>query len=103
MHRCRRTTTVEYTFPEETVVTDEDVHTLDLLGIEKAQEILNENNDTHFKFYCVGYSIVKYYLNGYIISNLEGHKAEVVSEDIIVTFLPEDVVDGLYSAVGLAG
>lgn len=97
------TTTVEYTFPEETVVTDEDVHTLDLLGIEKAQEILNENNDTHFKFYCVGYSIVKYYLNGYIISNLEGHKAEVVSEEIIVTFLPEDVVDGLYSAVGLAG
>ena len=44
--------------------------------------------------------MVKYYLNGDIFSNLEGHKAEVVSADIIVTFLPEDVVDGLYSAVG---
>lgn len=97
------TTTVEYTFPEETVVTGEDVHTLDLLGIEKAQQILNENNDTKFRFYCVGYSVVKYYLNGDVFSNLEGHKAEEVSEDIIVTFLPEDVVDGLYSAVGLAG
>ena len=47
------TTTVEYSFPEEIVVTGEDVHTLDLLGIEKAQQILNENNDTNFKFYCV--------------------------------------------------
>ncbi len=96
-------TTVEYTYPEEIVLTGEDVHTLDLLGIEKAQQILNENNDTKFKFYCVGYSVVKYYLNGDVFSNLEGHKAETVSEDIIVTFLPEDVVDGLYSAVGLAG
>lgn len=97
------TTTVEYTFPEEAVVTGEDIHTLDLLGIEKAQQILNKENDTKFKFYCVGYSVVKYYLNGDILSNLENHKAEVISEDIIVTFLPEDVVDGLYAAVGLAG
>ena len=96
-------TTVEYEYPEETVVTGEDIHTLDLLGVEKAQRILNENNDTKFKFYCVGYSTVKYYLNGEVISNLEGHKADVISEDIIATFLPEDVVDGLYSAVEFAG
>jgi dephospho-CoA kinase/cell division protein FtsA len=97
------TTTVSFEFAEESVVSREDVHTLDLLGIEKAQQILNENNDTKFKFYCVGYSVVKYYLNGDIFSNLENHKAEEISEEIIVTFLPEDVVDGLYSAVGLAG
>ncbi len=97
------TTTASYQFVDESVVSREDVHTLDLLGIEKAQQILNENNDTKFKFYCVGYSVVKYYLNGDTFSNLENHKAEEISEDIIVTFLPEDVVDGLYSAVGLAG
>ena len=96
-------TTIEYMYPEETVVTGEDIHTLDLLGVEKAQQILNANNDSHLKFYCVGYSTVKYYLNGDIFSNLEGHKADIISEEIIVTFLPEDVVDGLYSAVGLAG
>lgn len=96
------TTNVEYEFSEETVVEKEHIHTLDLLGIEKAQEILKEKNDTRYKFYCVGYSVVKYYLNEEIFSNLEGHKAEKISEDIIVTFLPEDVVDGLYSAVGMA-
>lgn len=97
------TTSVEYTFPEETVVEREHIHTLDLLGVEKAQQILNENNDTKFKFYCVGYSVVKYYLNEDVFSNLESHKADKIGEDIIVTFLPEDVVDGLYSAVALAG
>ena len=97
------TTNVEYEYPEETVVTREDIHTLDLLGIEKAQSILKEKNDTRYKFYCVGYSVVKYYLNEEAYSNIEGHKAEVISEDIIVTFLPEDVVDGLYSAEAQAG
>ena len=97
------TTNISYDFPEETVVTGEDIHTLDLLGIEKAQSLLKEKNDTRYKFYCVGYSVVKYYLNEEVYSNIEGHKAEVISEDIIVTFLPEDVVDGLYSAVAQAG
>jgi cell division protein FtsA len=96
------TTTVEHEFEEETVVTGEDIHTLDLLGIEKAQEILKQWNDTRYKFYCVGYSVVKYYLNDEPFSNLESHKADKISEEIIVTFLPEDVVDGLYAAVAQA-
>ena len=97
------TTNIEYAFDEETLVTGEDIHTLDLMGIEKAQDLLKEYNDTRYKFYCVGYSVMHYYLNGEPFSSLESHKAEVISEDIIVTFLPEDVVDGLYAAVGLAG
>lgn len=97
------TTHIEYEFPEEVVVTGEDLHTLNLLGVEKAQEILKEKNDTRYKFYCVGYSVVKYYLNDELFISLEGHKANKIGEDIIVTFLPEDVVDGLYSAVGIAG
>ena len=95
--------TVEYEYPEETVVTGEDIHTLDLLAVEKAQEELKEENDTQYNFYCVGYTTVKYYLNNEIFTNLEGHKARKIGEEIIVTFLPEDVVDGLYAAVGQAG
>ena len=92
------TTNISYDFPEETVVTGEDIHTLDLLGIEKAQSILKEMNDTRYKFYCVGYSTVKFFLNDEVFISLEGHKANKIGEDIIVTFLPEDVVDGLYAA-----
>ena len=96
------TTHVEYEYAEESVVTGEDIHTLNLLGVEQAQDILREQNDTKYKFYCVGYSVVKYYLNEEVFISIEGHKANKIGEDIIVTFLPEDVVDGLYSAVGQA-
>ena len=97
------TTQEEYEYAQESVVTGEDIHTLNLLGIEKAQEALKEVNDTSYKFYCVGYSTVKFFLNDEVFISLEGHKANKIGEDIIVTFLPEDVVDGLYAAVGQAG
>ena len=96
------TTHVELEYPEETIVQGEDIHTLHLLGVDKAQIELKQKNDTKYKFYCVGYSVVKYYLNDEVFISLEGHKAEYIGCDIIVTFLPEDVVDGLYSAVGQA-
>ncbi len=97
------TTEVDYEFPEETVVTGEHIHTLELLGIDKAAQQLKEANDTKYKFYCVGYSVMKYFINDEIFSNIESHKADKISAKIIVTFLPEDVVDGLYMAVGFAG
>lgn len=97
------TTQVTYEYPEETVVTGEDLHTLDLMGIDQAQQELLAEGDNRYKFYCVGYSVVKYYLNDELFSSLEGHKANKIDEIIIVTFLPEDVVDGLYSAVERAG
>ncbi len=97
------TTEVDYEFPEETVVTGEHIHTLELLGVDKAAQQLKEANDTKYKFYCVGYSVMKYFINDEIFSNIESHKADKISAKIIVTFLPEDVVDGLYMAVGFAG
>ena len=84
-------------------VNGEDIYALDSMGVEKAYEEFLENNDTEMKFYCVGYSVVRYYMNGYTMGNLEGHKAKTIGADIIATFLPEDVVDGLYKAVGEAG
>jgi len=46
---------------------------------------------------------MRYYMNGYQMGNLEGHKAKNIAVDLIATFLPDDVVDGLYKAVELAG
>lgn len=102
--RVLKTMTVraEYQFQEETVVEKEHIHNLELLGVEQAQKELVEKNDTKYRFYCVGYSVIKYYLNDEVFLNLEGHKAEQISAEMIATFLPEDVVDGLYSAVGNA-
>lgn len=93
----------EYEFSENTVVNQEYIHSLEMLGVEKAHEQIFSENDSDLKFFCVGYTVVKYYLNGYEISNLEGHKARRISADVLATFLPEEVVDGLYAAVQIAG
>lgn len=98
------TTHVEYPFTSEKEVGQEDVYVLVSTGVEKAyEEFLESQKDEDMKFYCVGYSVVRYYLNGYLMGNLEGHKARTVGIDLIATFLPEDVVDGLYKAVEVAG
>ena len=103
--RVLRTVTVNVSkeFESETEVTDEDIYNLTTEGIEQAYDEFQSKNDTDMKFYCVGYTPMRYYLNGYQIGNLEGHKAKKISEDLIATFLPDDVVDGLYKAVEHAG
>ena len=94
----------EMHFNYETVVTNEHVYSLDMLGVEKAYDLLRQeqqNEDIHF--YCVGYSVIRYYQNDYPITNLEGHKANTIRTELIATFLPDEVVDGLYAAVEKAG
>ncbi|MBQ6886684.1 MAG: rod shape-determining protein [Lachnospiraceae bacterium] len=97
------TTSVEQEFLAEKEVTEEDVYALASMGVEKAYAEFMKTNDMEMKFYCVGYSVIRYYMNNYPIGNLEGHKAKVIGADMIATFLPDDVVDGLYKAVELAG
>ena len=88
---------------KEKVITPEDVAGLTSMGIEKAYTQFQEQNKTDLHFYCVGNSVIRYYLNGYQIGNLENHKARSIGADMIATFLPDDVVDGLYRAVEIAG
>lgn len=93
------TTQVEQVLSGEREITEEDVYALSAMGVENAYEELGKSNDTDMKFYCVGHSAVRYYMNHYPIGNLVGHKAKSIGGEFIVTFLPEDVVDGLYKAV----
>ncbi len=96
----------EYEFADNTLITQEYIHSIDLIGVEQAHnEILQELHESHelTKYFCVGYTVVKYYLNNYEISNLEGHKGTKIAADVLATFLPEEVVDSLYAAVEQAG
>ncbi len=92
----------EYVFEEETRVTQEHIYSLNLLAVENAHNKINEKEDKS-RFYCVGNTPIRYQLNGYDINNLEGHKASKIAVELIATFLPEEVVDGLYEAVEYAG
>ena len=93
----------EVEYDDEKNITKEDIYALNSLAIEKAYESFMEKNHSGQKFYCVGNSVVNYYLNDFQISNLENHKARKIAVELIATFLPDEVVDGLNKAVELAG
>lgn len=94
---------VDKEFDTETSISKEDMSTLVSMGVEQAFIQFQKENDSDVHFYCVGYSVVKYYINGMWMGQPEHHKAKTLGVDMIATFLPDDVVDGLYSAVELAG
>lgn len=97
------TTNVEMRFEGEKDVTRDDVYELSMMGVQKAYEDFYSGEESVIRFYCVGYTVMRYYINGYQMNNPENHKARTLGADLIATFLPDDVVDGLYKAVELAG
>ncbi|MCX7921269.1 MAG: pilus assembly protein PilM [Clostridia bacterium] len=82
-------------------ITQEMIGSIEMEAIQKAQLILDEEiaKDEKTQFYCVGYSIINYYLNGYVISSLLGHRGKKIGVDILATFLPHIVVDSLYTVM----
>lgn len=82
---------------EEEEIDKDIVRSLELSAVKKAEEEINKS--TEGKLYCVGYSVKNYYLNGFLISNLIGHKGEMIAGEIIATFLPRSVVDSLYAVM----
>ncbi len=98
------TTEAETEFLQETTVTAEMIRALELVGVENAyQRIKEETRGGGINYYCVAYTVIHYYLNGFQISNLEDHKANKIGAKVLATFLPDEVIDGLYTAVEKAG
>lgn len=81
------------------------VSSLEIEGIQRAQMMLDEDisKEDKTQFYCVGYSVTNFYLNGYAISKLTGHKGKTIGAEILATFLPHIVVDSLYTVMNRVG
>jgi cell division protein FtsA len=96
---------VEKNLEQGREIDSEFVSSLEIEGIQRAQMILDEETAAEDKtqFYCVGYSVINYYLNGYVISKLTGHKGKNVGADVLATFLPLIVVDSLYTVMSKIG
>ena len=72
------------------------IRSAELEAIQKAEKLLKEKeNIKDKKYYCVGHTVVNYFLDDVLIENLEGHKGEKIALDLIATFLPHTVVDSL--------
>lgn len=78
------------------------VELLELEGIQRAQEEINRNGNK-YRYYNIDYSVVEYYLEDSVMENLQGHRGEKIGAQLLATFLPQIVIEGLYSVVSKAG
>ncbi|MCR5322409.1 MAG: rod shape-determining protein [Lachnospiraceae bacterium] len=93
----------DYGLGEEMVITDELIRSMELIGVEQANAELRAKEKSDITYFCVGYSVIRYYLGDVPMLSLEGHKGSRIGADILATFLPQDVVDGLNAATDRAG
>lgn len=79
----------------------EDILFLELEAVQQAQyELAKDSHDkksTHY--YCVGYSVLHYQLDGEDIGSLIDQQGTEATLEIIATFLPKVVVESLLSAL----
>ncbi|MCI8443478.1 MAG: cell division protein FtsA [Provencibacterium sp.] len=79
------------------------VSEVELQAVQQAYEEMFEAQQEEGDFFCVGYSVVRYLLDGYPISTLTGHRGKHIQVEIIATFLPDEVVESLYTAMDRIG
>ncbi len=98
------TVRVDQEFPEEINVKDVNIREMELLGVEKAYAAIKAGaREEKINYYCVAYTVVHYYLNDFQMSSLLDHKASKIGADVLATFLPDEVIEGLYTTVEKAG
>ena len=83
------------------MINKEDILHLELSAVQQAQALVAEKyeSDNSFDYYCVGYSILYYRLDGVEIGSLIDQNGKEASVEIIATFLPKVVVESLMSAL----
>lgn len=84
-------------------VTGRQVFDLEMGAIARIREQVSEQNEDNLNYYCVGHSVVHYYLDDYPFSTIVGHKGARARADVIATFLPAEVIDSLCAAMAIIG
>ncbi|WP_084665707.1 cell division FtsA domain-containing protein [Thermanaeromonas toyohensis] len=82
----------------------EEVLALEADAVQEAETLLLSSRDKAAReYHCVGYSVLKYLLDGSSIGSLVGQRGYRMGVEIVATFLPRVVVDSLVSALWRAG
>ena len=85
-------------------ITKTEVEALELEAIQRAQEEINsQETNKNYKYYNIGYTVLDYYLDEDRIEKLEGHIAERIGVELLATFLPQIVIESLYSVISKVG
>ncbi len=89
---------------EQPITTEEEIKHLELSAVQQALVNLTEQNKNLFShYYCVGYSVLHYKLDGEKIGSFIDQIGEKATVEIIATFLPKVVVESLIAALERSG
>lgn len=95
---------VDIDISAQDVITEDMVRSFEVEAISQAQSLLDEEalkENQVISFYCVGSSVVNYYLDNYPIKSFVGHKGRTATVDLIAAFLPSLVVESLYAVMDM--
>lgn len=82
------------------MMTKEDVIHLELSAVQQAQaKLASQQQDQSHHYYCVGYSVVNYKIDGQEIGSLIDQQGTEATVEVIATFLPKIVVESLLAAL----
>lgn len=83
------------------IITPAQQRDLDFAGVQEAQRRLAHSHtvDDPTRYYCVGYSTIRYTLDGNDLKTLVGQRGRKAQATVIATFLPRQVVDSMQSAL----
>lgn len=83
------------------IFTQEDINRLELQAVQQAQVQLIQRHEKDEKnhFYCVGYSVLYYKLDGQEIGSLLDQQGNEATVEVIATFLPRVVIESLFAAL----
>ena len=101
--RALYTMTAEATVEVNGVITDEIQSSLNFTAVQAAQAQLTQEKIDAKIYYCVGFSIISYELDGIRLKSLVGQRGKVAKTKVIATFLPRQVVDSMQTALTYAG
>lgn len=87
------------------IITREDELALEFAAIQNAQHKLAHSNtiDDPTLYYCVGFSTIKYTLDGIQLKTLIGQRGKLAQIEVIATFLPRQVIDSMQAALDSIG
>ena len=102
--RALYTMTAESTIEVSGVITDEVQTSLNFAAVQLAQsQLTNEKKIDAKIYYCVGFSIINYELDGIKLKSLIGQRGKIAKTKVIATFLPRQVVDSMQTALTYSG
>ena len=106
--RTLRTESASYTFSLDSSqpIDNQMILYLEAGALQQAKNqvaMSDSQTEDSISYTCVGYTVLRYYLDDYPINTLIDHRGKTAKVDIIATFLPGEVVESLNDATGRAG